>query len=109
MLLVNSVPVMLTKRSFGTEAIDFLEASLHAVAQDRRNTPFTPAVHADCSLAQQARARLATLGIEPVVAPEESSVMLRSYLSKTLFRISTMGDVTPADMNRLLKCCAQRV
>jgi 2-aminoethylphosphonate-pyruvate transaminase len=30
-------------------------------------------------------------------------------LSKTLFRISTMGNVTCADMNRLLKCFAQRL
>jgi 2-aminoethylphosphonate-pyruvate transaminase len=71
-----------------------------------------------------------------VIAPEQSSVVLRSYrlptgttytklhdalkaegfviyagqgnLSKTLFRISTMGAVTSADMNRLLKCFAQR-
>jgi 2-aminoethylphosphonate-pyruvate transaminase len=28
-------------------------------------------------------------------------------LSKMLFRISTMGAVTSADMNRLLKCFAQ--
>jgi hypothetical protein len=70
MLLVNSVPVTLTKRSFGAEAIDFVEASLHAVAQDRRNTPFTPAAHAYYALAE---------------------------------------DVTLADMNRLLKCCAQGV
>jgi 2-aminoethylphosphonate-pyruvate transaminase len=30
-------------------------------------------------------------------------------LSKTLFRISTMGAVTSADMNRLLKCFARLV
>ena len=89
------MPVTLTKRSFGAEAIDFVEASLHAAAQNRRNTPFTPAAHAYDALADHARARLATHGIEPVVAPEESS------------GISTMRDVTPADMNRLLKCCAQ--
>jgi aspartate aminotransferase-like enzyme len=80
------------------EAIDFADDRLHAVAsrayyldlgrleplQDQRNTPFTPAVHAY-------PAGLATLGIEPLVAPGESSVVLRS------------------DMNRLLKCFAQRV
>jgi 2-aminoethylphosphonate-pyruvate transaminase len=187
--------------SFGAEAIDFADESLHAVAatankclhgvpgasfvitrrtalakaasrtyyldlgrlarmQDQRNTPFTPAVHAYyalmealrefadeggraarfkryAALAEQVRAGLADLGINPVVPPEQSSVVLRSYslpagmpytelhdalkaegfviyagqgdLSKTLFRISTMGAVTPADMHRLLKCFAQRV
>jgi 2-aminoethylphosphonate-pyruvate transaminase len=187
--------------SFGAEAIDFADDSLHAVAatankclhgvpgvsfvivrrttlaqaasrtyyldlvrlaslQDQRNTPFTPAVHAYyalvealrefaeeggrvaryeryAALAEQVRAGLAALGIEPVLAPEQSSVVLRSYklpagttysklhdslkaegfviyagqgeLAKKLFRISTMGNVTSADMNRLLKCFAQRV
>jgi 2-aminoethylphosphonate-pyruvate transaminase len=187
--------------SFGAEAIDFNDGSVHAVAatankclhavpgasfvvarrtalaqaasrtyyldlgrlgrmQDQRNTPFTPAVHAYyalvealrefadeggraarfkhyAALAEQVRAGLAELGIHPVVAPEQSSVVLRSYnmpagmpytrlhdalkaegfviyagqgdLSKTLFRISTMGAVTSSDMNRLLKCFAQRV
>jgi hypothetical protein len=46
MLLLNSVPVTLTKHCFGADAIDFAEASLHAVAKDRRNTRFTPAAHA---------------------------------------------------------------
>jgi 2-aminoethylphosphonate-pyruvate transaminase len=187
--------------SFGAEAIEFADESVHAVAatankclhgvpgasfviarrtavaraasrtyyldlgrlarmQDQRNTPFTPAVHAYyalvealrefadeggrtarfkryAALAEQVRAGLAAVGINPVVAPEQSSVVLRSYnlpaatpysklhdtlkaegfviyagqgdLSKTLFRISTMGAVTPADINRLLKCFAQRV
>jgi 2-aminoethylphosphonate-pyruvate transaminase len=187
--------------SFGAEAIDFADESLHAVAatankclhgvpgasfvitrrtalakaasrtyyldlgrlarmQDQRNTPFTPAVHAYyalmealrefadeggraarfkryAALAEQVRAGLGDLGINPVVPPEQSSVVLRSYtlpagmpytelhdalkaegfviyagqgdLSKTLFRISTMGAVTSADMHRLLKCFAQRV
>jgi 2-aminoethylphosphonate-pyruvate transaminase len=187
--------------SFGAEAIDFADESLHAIAatankclhgvpgasfvvtrrtalakaasrtyyldlgrlarlQDQRNTPFTPAVHAYyalvealrefadeggraarfkryAALAEQVRAGLGDLGINPVVPPEQSSVVLRSYtlpagmpytelhdalkaegfviyagqgdLSKTLFRISTMGAVTSADMHRLLKCFAQRV
>src|SRR5882757_4533023 len=187
--------------SFGAEAIDFNDESVHAVAatankclhgvpgasfviarrtalakaasrtyyldlgrlarmQDQRNTPFTPAVHAYyalvealrefaddggrparykryAALAEQVRAGLATLGIEPVIAPEQSSVVLRSYqlpagmsytklhdalkaegfviyagqgeLAQTLFRISTMGHVTPADLSRLLKCFAQQV
>jgi 2-aminoethylphosphonate-pyruvate transaminase len=128
--------------------------------QDQRNTPFTPAVHAYyalvealreftdqggrvarfnryAALAEQVRDGLARLGIEPLIAPEQSSVVLRAYnlprgstysglhdalkaegfviyagqgdLSRTLFRISTMGEVTAVDLNRLLKCCAQLV
>jgi 2-aminoethylphosphonate-pyruvate transaminase len=138
----------------------YLDLGRLARMQDHSNTPFTPAVHAYYALvealrefadeggraarykryavlAEQVRAGLATLGIEPVVAPEESSVVLRSYklpagmsytklhdalkvegfviyagqgdLATTLFRISTMGHVTPADLSRLLKCFAQRV
>jgi 2-aminoethylphosphonate-pyruvate transaminase len=138
----------------------YLDLGRLARMQDQRNTPFTPAVHAYyalvealrefadeggraarykryAALAEQVRAGLATLGIEPVVAPEQSSVVLRSYklpagmtytklhdalkadgfviyagqgdLAKSLFRISTMGHVTPADLSRLLKCFAQQV
>ena len=86
-------------------------------------------------LAEQVRAGLAQLGIEPAVPPEESSVVLRAYrlpigltyaplhdalkasgiviyagqagLAKTLFRISTMGDLNSADIERLLKCVAR--
>jgi 2-aminoethylphosphonate-pyruvate transaminase len=138
----------------------YLDLGRLARLQDQRNTPFTPAVHAYyalvealreladeggraarykryAALAEQVRAGLATLGIEPVVPPEQSSVVLRSYelpagmsytklhdalkaegfviyagqgdLARTLFRISTMGHVTPADLSRLLKCCAQQV
>jgi 2-aminoethylphosphonate-pyruvate transaminase len=138
----------------------YLDLGRLARLQDQRNTPFTPAVHAYyalvealrefaeeggraarykryAALAEQVRAGLATLGIEPVVPPEQSSVVLRSYelpaglsytklhdalkaegfviyagqgdLAKTLFRISTMGHVTSADLSRLLKCFAQQV
>jgi 2-aminoethylphosphonate-pyruvate transaminase len=138
----------------------YLDLGRLARMQDQRNTPFTPAVHAYyalvealrefaeeggraarykryAALAEQVRTGLARLGIEPVVAPEQSSVVLRSYklppgmsytklhdalkaegfviyagqgdLAQTLFRISTMGLVTPADLSRLLKCCAQQV
>lgn len=137
----------------------YLDLGRLARMQDQRNTPFTPAVHAYyallealrefadeggrvarfkryAALAEQVRAGLAELGISPVIAPEQSSVVLRSYtlptgttytklhdavkaggfviyagqgdLSKTLFRISTMGAVTSADINRLLKCFAPR-
>jgi hypothetical protein len=70
--------------------------------QDERNTPFTPAVHAYYALveallefageggrparfkrfaapAEQVHAGLAQIGVDPVVAPEQSSVVLRSY------------------------------
>jgi 2-aminoethylphosphonate-pyruvate transaminase len=138
----------------------YLDLGRLARMQDQRNTPFTPAVHAYyalvealrefadeggrparykryAALAEQVSTGLATLGIEPVVAPEQSSVVLRSYklpagmsyaklhdalkaegfviyagqgdLAKSLFRISTMGHVTSADLNRLLKCFAQQV
>jgi 2-aminoethylphosphonate-pyruvate transaminase len=87
------------------------------------------------SLAEQVRAGLAVLKIETAVPPEQSSVVLRAYrvpagltytslhdglkaegfviyagqgdLSKTLFRISTLGNVTSADIDRLLQCCAR--
>jgi 2-aminoethylphosphonate-pyruvate transaminase len=132
----------------------YLDLVRLARLQDQSNTPFTPAVHAYyamvealrefadeggraarharyAALAEQVRRGLAELGIEPTIAPSESSVVLRAYrlphgrtyaqvhdvlkaegfviyagqgdLSKTLFRISTMGQVTAADINRLLK------
>jgi 2-aminoethylphosphonate-pyruvate transaminase len=87
------------------------------------------------SLAEQVRAGLAVLKIETAVPPEQSSVVLRAYrlpagltytslhdglkaegfviyagqgdLSKTLFRISTMGNLTSADIDRLVQCCAR--
>jgi aspartate aminotransferase-like enzyme len=89
------------------------------------------------ALAEQVRGGLAELGIDPALAAGQSSVVLRAYnlprgktyaelhdalkaegfviyagqgdLSRTLFRISTMGQVTAADMNRLLKCFARLV
>ena len=133
----------------------YLDLIRLASAQERRDTPFTPAVqahyalvealreHAEqggltarreryAALAEQVRAGFARLGIAAMLAPEESSVVLRSYrlpagisyaslhdalkaqgfviyagqgnLSQTMFRISTMGDVTAADIDRLLRC-----
>lgn len=83
------------------------------------------------ALAEQVRSGLAARGIGAIVPPEESSVVLRSYalpsgiayeplhdalkargfviyagqgdLSKRLFRISTMGDLHAADVERLLQ------
>jgi 2-aminoethylphosphonate-pyruvate transaminase len=87
------------------------------------------------ALAEQAREGLAALGIKTVIPPRESSVVLRSYhlpsglnytklhdelkaggfviyagqgdLSKTLFRISTMGNLAKGDVDRLLTCFAK--
>jgi 2-aminoethylphosphonate-pyruvate transaminase len=84
------------------------------------------------ALAQRVCAGLAALGIEALIPANESSVVLRAYrlprgmsygrlhdalktdgfiiyagqgdLSKTLFRISTMGDLTIADIDRLVNC-----
>jgi len=83
------------------------------------------------ALAEQARAGLAERGIESVLPQQQSSVVLRAYrlpagvsyvqlhdalkargfviyagqggLSAELFRISTMGNIHPADVNRLLQ------
>ena len=136
----------------------YLDLARAALAQDRRDTPFTPAVHAHYALvealrehaeqggrtarhrryamlAEQVRAGLAGLGVAAMLPPEESSVVLRSYrvpagatypalhdalkakgfviyagqgnLSEKLFRISTMGDVSAADIDRLLECCGE--
>ena len=133
----------------------YLDLGRLAGQQDQRNTPFTPAVHAYyalvealrefeeqggraaryrqySALAEQVRAGLAAIGIEAVLPPAQSSVVLRSYrlpagltygrlhdelkaggfviyagqggLSQTLFRISTMGNLTRADIDRLLTC-----
>jgi 2-aminoethylphosphonate-pyruvate transaminase len=82
------------------------------------------------ALAEHVRTGLGALGIAAAIPAEESSVVLRAYklpsrfsyaqlhdalkadgfviyagqgdLSKTLFRISTMGNLTPADIDRLL-------
>jgi 2-aminoethylphosphonate-pyruvate transaminase len=136
----------------------YLDLSRLAALQDRRNTPFTPAVHVYYALVEalreyedeggriaryqrystlshQVRRGLASLGIETVMPPDESSVVLRAYrlpdgvtyttlhdalkdagfviyagqgdLSRTLFRISTMGNVASADMERLIQCFAR--
>jgi 2-aminoethylphosphonate-pyruvate transaminase len=87
------------------------------------------------ALAERVRAGLAALGIDPLIPAEQSSVVLRAYLlppgmhyvrlhdalkaegfviyagqgnlSDTLFRISTMGDLTSTDIDRLLDCIAR--
>jgi 2-aminoethylphosphonate-pyruvate transaminase len=85
--------------------------------------------------AEQVRAGLGRLGMPLVIPAEHSSVVLRAYalpagvtyatlhdalkaqgfviyagqgdLSKTLFRISTMGNLTTADLERLIGCFAE--
>jgi hypothetical protein len=47
---------------------------------------------------------LARLGIEPMLSPQESSVVLRSYGLP-----AGMSDVSSADLNRLLKCVARQL
>jgi 2-aminoethylphosphonate-pyruvate transaminase len=87
------------------------------------------------AMAERVRTGLAALGIDSLIPAEQSSVVLRAYrlppkmdyarlhdalkadgfviyagqgnLSKTLFRISTMGHVTSADIDRLLNCFAR--
>ncbi|NRO95898.1 2-aminoethylphosphonate--pyruvate transaminase [Paraburkholderia sp. NMBU_R16] len=132
----------------------YLDLSRLARLQAERNTPFTPAVHAYyalvealrefrdeggwparharyAALAEQARAGLAALGIEAVLPPERSSVVLRAYrlpagvpfepfhdglkshgfviypgqraLYDSIFRISTMGAIEAGDIDRFLK------
>ena len=136
----------------------YLDLARSAAAQDRRDTPFTPAVqahyalvealreHAEqggwqarhrryAELAERVRAGLAALGVAAMLPAEESSVVLRSYrvpagisysalhdglkargfviyagqgnLSERLFRISTMGDLSAADIDRLLESCRE--
>jgi 2-aminoethylphosphonate-pyruvate transaminase len=158
---VPGASFVIARRTALAEAVSrtyYLDLGRLARLQDQRNTPFTPAVQAYyalvealrefseeggraaryeryAALAEQVRNGLAALGIDPVIEPAQSSVVLRSYrlpagvpytklhsalkgegfviyagqgdLSKVLFRISTMGRVSSADLSRLLKCCAQ--
>ncbi|HEV2703919.1 MAG TPA: 2-aminoethylphosphonate aminotransferase [Steroidobacteraceae bacterium] len=154
---VPGVSFVITRRSALARAVNrtyYLDLARLARLQDERNTPFTPAVQAYyglrealreyreqggraarfarfAALAEQVRAGLAQLGIEALLSPEESSVVLRAYhlprgisyptlhdglkadgfviyagqgdLSRTLFRISTMGEIGPDDVRRLLE------
>ena len=138
----------------------YLDLARLAQLQDQRNTPFTPAVHVYYALvealrehaeeggrparhdryaafSERVRAGFAGLGIEAVLAPRESSVVLRAYrlpdglgygslhdslksqgfviyagqgaLSDTVFRISTMGNLTSADVDRLVQCFSEAI
>jgi 2-aminoethylphosphonate-pyruvate transaminase len=87
------------------------------------------------ALAERVRGGLQELGVASVLPPADSSVVLRSYflpatlgytklhdslksdgyiiyagqgdLAKTLFRVSTMGELSDADIERLLACFAR--
>jgi 2-aminoethylphosphonate-pyruvate transaminase len=87
------------------------------------------------ALAERVRHGLYGLGVAAVLPPKQSSVVLRSYflppglgygqlhdalksdgfviyagqgdLAKTLFRVSTMGALSDADIERLITCCAR--
>ncbi len=155
---VPGVSFVIARRATLAQAAErayYLDLGRLARLQDQRNTPFTPAVHAYyalvealrefeeqggrrarhshyAELAERVRAGLAAIGIESVLPPEESSVVLRAYrlpkgvtysrlhdelkvggfviyagqgdLSRTLFRIATMGNLTGTDIDRLLTC-----
>ena len=157
---VPGVSFVLARRAALAAAVSrtyYLDLARLVQAQERRNTPFTPAIHACYALVEalrefaqaggrvarferysqlsrQALAGLAALGIQPLLPPAESSVVLRAYqlpqglsypvlhdalkaagfaiyagqgdLSKTLFRISTMGEMNSADIERFLACVA---
>ncbi|HEY6457492.1 MAG TPA: 2-aminoethylphosphonate aminotransferase [Steroidobacteraceae bacterium] len=155
---VPGVSFVITRRTALHGAVSrtyYLDLARLARLQEQRNTPFTPAVHVYyglrealreyeeqggrvtrfaryAALAEQVRAGLAQLGISALLAPRDSSVVLRAYhlpqgmgypmlhdalkaggfviyagqgdLSRTLFRIATMGEITPEDIRRLLAC-----
>jgi 2-aminoethylphosphonate-pyruvate transaminase len=154
---VPGVSFVIARRAALSRAVSrtyYLDLARLARLQDERNTPFTPAVHGYyglrealreyqeqggraarfaryAALAEQVRAGLAQLGIQALLSPRESSVVLRAYhlprgisytalhdalkadgfviyagqgdLSRTLFRISTMGEITADDVRRLLE------
>ncbi|MDT8321427.1 MAG: 2-aminoethylphosphonate aminotransferase [Xanthomonadales bacterium] len=150
--------LVLSRRTALQEAVDpprslYLHLPLWAQQQDRQSTPFTPPVNAVLALEEALRelagqggwcarhahyAKLAgrvkralvRLGVEPLLAPGESSCVLNAYrlpagisyaqvhdglkqrgfviyagqgvLASEMFRISTMGDIGSYDMERLL-------
>lgn len=135
----------------------YLDLARLAQLQDERNTPFTPAIqacyalaealreHAEqggwaarqqryAALAEQVRSGLVGLSVEPLIAPAESSAVLRAYrlppglsyealhdplkqagfviyagqgaLARSIFRIANMGEVGSADLARMLQVMA---
>jgi aspartate aminotransferase-like enzyme len=93
--------------------MDCLVLGRIAGLRSRRNTPFTPGVHACCSMAgaraynlprhQRYTERHGACEAEGFV-----TYAGQSDLARTVFRNSTVGRVKAAHSNRLL-CCAQRV
>jgi 2-aminoethylphosphonate-pyruvate transaminase len=138
----------------------YLDLLAYCEAQDRRGTPFTQSVHVFYALREAlaeledeggweprrgryrrllgiVRDGLAALGIEPVLAREDCSVVLNAFylprgigyaglhdhlkdqgfaiyagqgeLARTLFRVSAMGAITEADMERFLSAVREVV
>ncbi len=102
---IPGVAFVITRRAALDRAVSrtfYLDLGLLARLQDQRNTPFTPAVQACyglrealreyqeqggraarhqryAALAEQVRSGLAKRGIDSLLAPQESSVVLRAY------------------------------
>ena len=139
--------------SAGTARSVYLDLANYCREQDRRDTPFTQPVHVFYALKQalvefeaqggrtarhdhyraladKLRHGLAALGIEPLVAKSQASVVLSAYrlpvdityetlhdglktrgfiiyagqakFASTIFRVAVMGAITTADIDRLL-------
>jgi 2-aminoethylphosphonate-pyruvate transaminase len=126
---VPGASLVLVRRAALSQAASrtyYLDLGRLARMQDQRNTPFTPAVHAYYALVEALREfadeggraarykRYAALAeqVRAVLATKAEGFVIyagQGDLAQTLFRISTMGHVTPADLSRLLKCFAQHV
>jgi 2-aminoethylphosphonate-pyruvate transaminase len=114
-----------------TPAVQVYYALREALLEYREQGGRAARLERYAALAEQVRAGLAQLGIEALLPARESSVVLRAYhlprgisypvlhdalkadgfviyagqgdLSRTLFRISTMGEITADDIRRLLE------
>jgi 2-aminoethylphosphonate-pyruvate transaminase len=126
---VPGASLVLVRRAALSQAASrtyYLDLGRLARMQDQRNTPFTSAVHAYYALVEALREfadeggraarykRYAALAeqVRAVLATKAEGFVIyagQGDLAQTLFRISTMGHVTPADLSRLLKCFAQHV
>jgi len=117
-----------------TPAVHVYYALVEALREYAEQGGWTARHRRYAQLAEQVRAGLAALGVEALLPTHECSVVLRAYrlpagigysrlhdalkahgfviyagqgkLSDTLFRISTMGELSTADMARLLECIA---
>ncbi|MDB6160290.1 MAG: 2-aminoethylphosphonate aminotransferase [Gammaproteobacteria bacterium] len=115
--------------SFGAEPIDFADDSLCAVAATANKclhaVPGASFVIVRRAALSQAASRTYYLDLGRLARMQDQPEQVRAGLAtkaegfviyagqgdlaQTLFRISTMGHVTPADLSRLLKCFAQHV